>query len=138
MDAYASALDKYIMSQGRKIADITKYKQVLKKGTDNTYTPNTYEPNHPLFELSDLITKFLEGEKTEILNKDNKQTDLDKFFEEKGKHFCVGYLSKFGTIRGSGVISQYGGGYASKRLESKAHDAALKYYMKTDNTKNNN
>ncbi|NCN86860.1 hypothetical protein GW932_03425 [archaeon] len=52
------------------------------------------------YTLSQIISSFREGERTIIKKKDWKiYRNLENYFEQKGPHFCAGYLSsRFGEI----------------------------------------
>jgi len=66
---------------------------------------NPITKNHPHYDLSKIILNFREGERTsmeDIINEkdivNKNEANFEEYFNEKGPHFCVGYLSRFGEI----------------------------------------
>ena len=92
---------------------------------------NKIEKGHILYELSDAISKFKAGERTNLTVKNDK--NLTEYFKEQGQHFCAGYLSQFGEVViaeriNDPLIADYIYWGIKKILNNKSYRVASKTY----------
>jgi hypothetical protein len=129
MKGYSGALENYILSQGKVQAE--KVLTLIRLSTRARMTGTNIEDlagyDSSAKETAKLIEEFTEGQNTNIYN--NKTSiNLEEFLKNKGKHFCAGYLSKFGrVICGTGIRSDIQK-YSKIKPESQAYNTALKMY----------
>ena len=93
---------------------------------------NEITPGHKFYELSKAAISFQEGRKKKDLG---SVFDSEKFFKEKGEHYCAGYLSRFGEVIGINlgeddfdVLTIYLGRFLRKTFELKKYRVAKKIW----------